>query len=77
MGWGLRKKKFNIMEIHWKILFLRIGEFTKNSIYREALSEKGGLESFKRGLCEKEEDVFEGKERWGGGGLTPLRTLCP
>ena len=46
---------FNIMGIHWKILFLTSGH--KESIYRGELPKKRGLAvwKFKTGVGEKEE----------------------
>ena len=37
-------KNFSTMGVHWKIRFK--GLFTKKSVYRGELPEKGGLDSF-------------------------------
>ena len=61
MGWGLRIKKLYIMGVHWKIWFLELVH--KKTIYRGALSKKGGLGRFadlRGGLAKKASDIFEG-----------------
>ena len=69
---GLRMKNFNIMGVHWKIQFSRVG-FTKNQ-YIEGIAWKEGLGQFsdlRKSLAKKREG------RWGegGGGDTPMYSM--
>ena len=44
MGWGLRIKKKNIMEVYWKIQLLEGGPQKKHTQYIGGMSTKGRLE---------------------------------
>ena len=69
MGLRLRMKNFNIIGVHWKILFFR--GCMKKATFGGASPKKGGLDSlhFKRRLDKKEGVMF-----LRGEGETPMHT---
>ena len=66
---GLRMKNFNIMGVHWKIQFSRVG-FTKNQ-YIEGIAWKEGLGQF----SDLRKSLAKKREGGGGRGWYPNVTM--